>query len=285
MPRAALSQAERQALRRLLESPKLEILPLAGIRSQLTALPTGATLTVTASPAKGLEASIALARQLREDGFEPVMHLAARMVTDRAHLSRLLVTMRESGIARAFVIGGDATKPGDYPDALSLLRDMADAGHGLDEIGIGCYPQGHPQIPDDRLLSALREKAPYAQYMTTQLCFDARALAEWVAARRQEGLVLPVDIGIPGSIETARLLRVGTRIGVRDAARFLAKYGLLVARLLRPGGYRPDRLLQQLAPMFADPDARIRGLHVYTFNQVERTESWRRAFLGSIGPA
>ena len=53
----------------------------------------------------------------------------------------------------------------------------------------------------------------------------------------------------------------------------------LVSRLLRTGGYRPDRLLRDMAPMLADPAASVRGLHIFTFNQVERTEGWRRAQL------
>jgi methylenetetrahydrofolate reductase (NADPH) len=164
-----------------------------------------------------------------------------------------------------------------------LLQALADADHHLDEIGIGCYPEGHALIPDETLLGALRQKAPYADYMTTQLCFDAAALATWLRARRDEGIMLPVDIGMPGAVDTARLLRIATRIGVRTAGRFALKQGGLLGRLLRPGGYRPDGLLVDLAGTLADPEARVRGLHVFTFNQVERTAAWRRRFLASIG--
>ena len=119
--------------------------------------------------------------------------------------------------------------------------------------------------------------------MTTQLCFDASALSSWIQARRRDGLTLPVDIGLPGAVDAPRLLRISMRIGVTDAARFVSKQGGLLTRLLRPGGYRPDRLLRDLAPTLADPAARVRGLHVFTFNQVEQTEAWRRGYLDSIG--
>ena len=283
MARARLGAAEREALGRLVGSPKLEILPLAGVLPQLTALAAGETLSVTASPGKGLEASLDMAEALRRDGFGVAVHLAARMVADRAHLDRLLERMDAAGLDRAFVVGGDASPPGAYPDALSLLRAMADRGHHLVEIGIGCHPQGHPAISDDALLAALAEKAPFADYMTTQLCFDASALSAWIAARRRDGLSLPVDIGLPGAIDVPRLLRISLRIGVADAARFVTKQGGLLTRLLRPGGYRPDRLLHELAPTLADPAAGVRGLHLFTFNQVEQTAAWRRRFLAAIG--
>jgi methylenetetrahydrofolate reductase (NADPH) len=279
----ALTIGERATLARLLESAKLEILPLSGVLAEVPAIERGATLAVTASPAKGLEASVELGAQLREAGYDVVVHLAARMVADRAHLGRLLARMGDAGLDRAFVIGGDANPPGEYPDALAILREMADIGHHLREVGIGCHPEGHPSIPDDRLLAALRAKAPFADYMTTQLCFDAAALGTWLRARRAEGITLPADIGMPGAVDTTRLIRISTRIGVRNAGRFALKQRGLVGRLLRPGGYRPDRLMADLAPMLADPDSGVRGLHVFTFNQLERTAAWRRRYMASIG--
>lgn len=282
MPRRALDVAEREALIRLLEAPTLEVLPLRGLEPQLPAIPPGSRMTVTASPAKGLEASLELGARLAAAGHEVVIHLAARMVADRSHLRRLLAAMAADGLDRAFVIGGDARHPGAFPDAMSLLRELAEVGHHLVEIGIAGYPQGHPSILDERLHAALVEKAAHANYVTTQLCFDVEALGAWIRARRQQGIELPLVIGIPGAIEVAHLLRVSARIGVTDAGRFVSRHLGLVRRFLAPGGYRPDRLLEELAPLLTEPAAGVRGLHVYTFNQVERTEAWRRARLASL---
>jgi methylenetetrahydrofolate reductase (NADPH) len=46
-----------------------------------------------------------------------------------------------------------------------------------------------------------------------------------------------------------------------------------------PGGYSPDRLIEGLKPGFADHESNIQGLHIYTFNEVETTETWRREML------
>ena len=188
------------------------------------------------------------------------------MVRDRAHLADLIAWLEGAGVDRAFVVGGDAKEPGDFPDGLSLLRAMHDIGHPLSEIGIPCYPQGHAFIADRLLLDALREKAAYASYMTTQLCFDPGAIATWLAARRADGLALPVHIGVPGVAEPHKLLAISARIGVADTHRFLTKNIRFVARLMRTGGfYRPDGLLEGLAPHVADPaaaDRRGPPLHV-----------------------
>ena len=162
---------------------------------------------------------------------------------------------------------------------------MVDLGKAPAELGCPCYPQGHPDIREDALLQALRDKAPLVQYMTTQLCFDPRAIASYIAARRAEGIALPVKLGIPGVAEIPRLLSISARIGVKDASRFVLKNARFVGQLLRSGGtYRPTQLLRQLAPVLADPAADVMGLHVYTFNNVAATEAWRedeRRVLGA----
>lgn len=282
--RVDLGPPERAALARVLGDPTFELIPLRSALDRVAVLPAGAAVSVTASPGKGLDATLDLAEALQARGFQAVPHVASRMVRNRDHLRELLRRMHGNGIERAFVVGGDATEPGSFPDGLSLLREMADVGHSLKEIGIPCYPQGHAFIDDHALLEALRAKEPFASYMTTQLCFDATAIAGWVRARRAEGFALPVKLGIPGVVEPQRLMMIGARIGVRDTQRFVAKNMRLVARLLRSGGfYRPDGLVEDLARLAAEPAAGIAALHLYTFNAVEPTEAWRVEFLDRLG--
>jgi methylenetetrahydrofolate reductase (NADPH) len=275
---------ERVALARVLARPTFELIPLKNVQDQAAALPTGATVSVTASPAKGIEATVELTIDLEGRGFHAIPHLSARMVRDKGHLTELMARLREAGIDRAFVVGGDADEPGEFLDGLSLLRAMAELGGGPREIGVPCYPQGHSDIPDEPLLQALRDKAPFASYMTTQLCFDAEAIATFIGARRAEGIELPVKLGIPGVAEAARLMAISARIGVRHTKRILMKNSRYVGQLLSAGGiYRPTRLLEELAQVIADPGAHVIDLHVYTFNQVPSTEAWRAEFLAALG--
>ncbi|MDQ3553341.1 MAG: methylenetetrahydrofolate reductase [Chloroflexota bacterium] len=281
--RHGMTASAGEALSRVLATPTFELLPLKGAMDHAALLPPGARVSVTASPIKGIEATVELCAQLQAAGFRAVPHLSARMVRDRAHLADLLSALERAGVRGAFVVGGDAKTHGQYPDGLSLLREMSEIGHGLTEIGIPCYPQGHPFIADGPLLEALHEKAGYASYMTTQLCFDPAAIGSWLAARRSEGVSLPVHIGVPGVTEPHRLLAITARIGVADTHRFLTKNIRFVARLVRSGGYyRPDALLEALAHQMADPRSGISGLHLYTFNAVKATEAWRRLYLTGL---
>lgn len=276
----------RTALAAVVGDPLFELIPIKNVEAQSAFLPAGATVSVTASPAKGMDATIDLAEAFAARDFVVVPHLSSHMVRDRAHLAEIIRRCDGAGIRRAFVVGGDAEHPGEFRDGLSLLRAMADLGHHFTELGVPCYPQGHPLIADDVLLQALTDKAPFVQSMTTQLCFDPKAIRSWVAARRADGIDLPVILGIPGVAEPQKLLSIAARIGVKDTKRFIMKNSGFVLRMVRSGGfYKPDGLLDDLAPLFADRAAGVRGIHLYTFNQVEATEAWRRPFVEALTEA
>jgi methylenetetrahydrofolate reductase (NADPH) len=281
--RRSLSDEHAGALARVLRAPTFELIPLKDAIERVGPLPAGSTVSVTTSPAKGIEATVALSEQLQAHGFRAVPHVSARMIRDRAHLADMIAWLEGAGVDRAFVVGGDAKEPGAYPDGLSLLREMAEIGHPLSEIGIPGYPQGHAFIADGRLQEALRAKSAFASYITTQLCFDPAAIADWVGAQRVEGITLPIHIGVPGVAEPQKLLTIAARIGVADTHRFLVKNVRFVTRLIRSGGfYRPDGLVEGLARHIEDPAMGIDGVHLYTFNAVDATEGWRRSKLASI---
>jgi len=281
--RARLDDAGRAALIRVLEAPTFELIPLKNADDQGAFLPPGATVSVTASPAKGQLATAELALRLHERGLRVVPHLSARLTRDRAELLEFLAPLRDAGIDRLFVVGGDPEEPGAYPDALSILREMADLGVLPAEIGIGGYPQGHPFIADAALEAALAAKAPFASYLTTQLCFDPTAIATWIEGRRAAGISLPIKLGIPAVAQIPKLIEISARIGVRDASKFIMKNTAFVGQLIASGGmYRPNGFLEAVAPVIADPAAGIADLHVYTFNQVASTEAWRREYLAAL---
>jgi methylenetetrahydrofolate reductase (NADPH) len=283
---ARLADADAAALANVLRDPTFELIPLKNADDQAGHLPPGSRVSVTSSPAKGLMATVDLSLRLHERGFHVIPHLSARLTRDRAELRAFLAPLRDAGIDRLFVVGGDPEEPGDYPDALSILREMADLGLLPSEIGIGCYPQGHAFIPDDKLEAALLAKAPFASYMTTQLCFDPKAIATWIAARRAEGIDLPIKLGVPAVAQIPKLIEISARIGVRDASRFIMKNTAFVGQLIASGGmYRPNGFLEGVAPVIADPAAGIADLHVYTFNQVAATEEWRAEYLTALGGA
>jgi methylenetetrahydrofolate reductase (NADPH) len=269
--------AERRALRERLEHPRYEVLPLEGIVDTVVAhVPTDVKVTVTASPARGLDATLEVAERLRAHGYAVVPHLSARLVRDAAHLETVLSRVRAAGIREAFVPAGDAIEPGEFPDAASLLAAMGE--HRFDAIGITGYPESHHLISDETTIQAMFEKAPMASYIVSQICFDPEVIAGWVRAVRARGVRLPIWIGLPGIVPNARLLRISMRIGLGESARFLRHHRAWLRRLATRT-FTPDPLIRGLAALYPDREAAVDGFHIYTFNELERTERWRRTMI------
>ena len=271
-----------EAMRQALLYPKYELIPLKNVLDQSEFLPEGAVVSVTASPQKGMMETIDLTLDLKRRGFDAIPHLSARLTTDRTELQEILRRLDDGGVHKAFVVGGDATDHGEFFDGLALLDAMEEIGHGLTEIGIPGYPEGHHIVDTSTITRALQDKLPYASYVTTQMCFVPDAISGWVRGLRESGVDLGVYIGIPGVAELTKLISLSVRIGVGPSARFLSKNKSLAGRLVRPGGYSPDDLIVGLAPLLADPLANILGFHVYTFNRVETTEAWRTEMLAVL---
>ena len=103
--------------------------------------------------------------------------------------------------------------------------------------------------------------------------------SQWIDNVWARGTRLPILIGIPGVVPRAKLVRVSTRIGIGDSLRYLRKHGDFVTRFLTPGGFSPDRLLKGLAPALADPERKVAGFHIFTFNDLADTEAWRQRKL------
>jgi len=265
----------------ILSRPRFEILPTEGAEERAGYLPSDAKVAVTCSPGKGIEPTLDFSERLLRRSFRVVPHVAARLVAGRAHLEVILRWFDEHGVREIYVIGGDSTEPvGPYAGALQMLQAMSQLEHGIEEVGIGGYPEGHPLIDDEELDRALLDKQPFATYVVTQLCFDADTILGWISGIRHKGIRLPVYVGLPGEVDRKKLLRVSLKVGVGDSVRFLRKQTGLVGMLLKPGGYIPDELVERLAPYAGDEHHDIVGLHLYTFNQVESTAQWRQRMLG-----
>ncbi len=278
-----LSAAERQVLARTVHEAYMEIFPTPTVESKLDVLESGSYVAVTCSPSKGVDETLNMSERLANRGFKVVPHIAAKMVRNRAHLREILKRLDDLPIISIFVPGGDAKKPvGDYACALDLLRAMSEFDHKFTEIGIAAHPEGHPSVDDDVMLGQLLRKQEFSNYIVTQMCFDAKIIGKWLRDVRDAGITLPAWIGLPGVSDRSTLAKTSLRIGVGDSLRYLRKRGKIALQLMKSKSYRPDSLLLDLAPYIADPFYNIAGHHIYCFNQVARTEEWRREFLESV---
>jgi methylenetetrahydrofolate reductase (NADPH) len=268
-------------VRSALRHAQYEVLPTANVAKSIAEhVPKDVQVTVTASPSKGIEATVHLAEHLAREGYQVVPHLAARMITGREELETIVARLTSVGITNVFCPAGDADPAaGEYVGALAMLEHLTQMGRPFADVGITGYPESHPSIEDEVAVQSMWDKREHATYIVSNLCFDPATIAEWVAKIRSRGVDLPVLIGMPGPIERAKLLTMATKIGVGQSIRFLGTHVSAFARIAAPGGYNPERFLRKAGEVLADPELRIEGLHVFTFNQLGPTETWRQHLL------
>jgi methylenetetrahydrofolate reductase (NADPH) len=278
-----ITEEQKKALAHTVHEAYMEIFPTDTVEERLEVLQPGSYVAVTCSPSKGVDETLDMSERLASRGFKVVPHIAAKMVRDKAHLGEIIGRLNDTPIVSIFVPGGDASKPaGIYTKALELLRDMAEFEHRFTEIGIAGHPEGHPAVSNDVLMDELKKKQEFSNYIVTQMCFDADIIGNWVRDLRDNGVTLPIWLGLPSVSNRASLMTTSLRIGVGNSLRYLKNHGSIAAKLLMKKEYRPDDLLFDLAPYLADPELNIEGHHIYCFNQVAKAEDWRHEFLAEL---
>ena len=127
-------------------------------------------------------------------------------------------------------------------------------------------------------------KAPMATCIISQICFDADVIAGWVRAVRARGTHLPIWIGLPGQ----RRLREARADLDEDRPRGVGALPAPSPQLdvaADDAPFKPDPLVDGLAPTLADPAAGVAGFHLYTFNEVGRDRALAAADAGAAGSA
>ena len=274
------SATDREGLEHLLTGARFELMPFESFEEEITHLPEDATIAITTSPQLGIGATVERTEEAREQGFDVVPHIAARYVEDRDHLTEIADRLTAAGVTDIFVPGGDREEPaGEFESAYDLLVALDELGYEFEEVGITGYPEGHDFLSEETLAESMANKEPYATYIVTQLCYDPDAVIEWVEDVRARGIDLPVEVGIPGVMNYQRLLEISQKVGVGDSIKFLRKttgvFGFVRQLIGSRGVYKPDDLVDGLAPYVGDEEYNIRGIHIYTFNQTPDTEDWR----------
>ncbi len=268
----------------LLHKARYEVLPTQSAEDAvLESVPRDVVVTITASPSRGLEPTLALAERLAAEGYRVVPHLSARLVRDSAHLGEVVARMTAIGVDDVFVPAGDADPPaGEFSSALDVLEYLVERGSPFKHVGITGYPETHPKIEDDITVQSMWDKRRHATYIVSNLCFDPGVLRQWIVRIRRRGVKLPLLVGLAGPVERTKLVQMATKIGVADSARFVAGHSSAFVRLSTPGAYQPERLLDRVGSTLAAPESLVDGLHVFTFNQVRQAEQWRQELLADL---
>ncbi len=247
-------------------------------------LPAGTAVYLTFLSGTDYKDIVTVAKRLREEGFEPVPHFAARNIPDRVAFEDYVNrATSEAGVTRALAIAGAPNQPtGEYVDSMQLLETGFFDAYGIRTIGVAGHPERCPDCSDNVLLAALRWKNSFAQrtdanlHVVTQFCFEARPLIAYDRLLRTEGITLPIHVGVAGIASIKTLLKYALSCGVGNSVDFIRKQAQNVTKLLKPTA--PDKLLVDLANYVAKtPETSLKSTHVFPLGGLRKSTDWFNA--------
>ena len=248
-------------------------------------LPAGMPVYVAHTPKSSVEDVVRVAIKVQSLGFRASPHLVARRLPSERTLKTVLAQLREHGIEQALLVAGDLDPPlGPFRSTLEVIATGALQEAALKRIGVAGHPEGHPAVGAAELLAALRYKQEFAArsgiavHVVTQFGFNPEGVCAWDRMLTQEGITLPVHVGMAGPTPMTKLLKFAVQCGIGTSVSSLMKNMGAVAGLT---GFAagPDQMLLGLVRGRSYPSCRLMQPHVYSLGGALATADWLRAVM------
>ena len=227
------------------------------MKTDLSVLPKVKDVYITMLPGNDFRDVANKAKELVQNGFNPVPHFPARSIKNSSELKDYVSMCKDFGVKQALVIGGSAEPIGDYHCSLQILESGLLEGW---KIGIAGHPDGSPDISDSDLEKAMKDKKPFADYIVTQWLLDSQSIAKFISKQ-----TLPVHVGITGPLKISSLLKFASIVGAKNSLNFLKSNATKAVDLLRPKD--PNDLIENLNKL-------TENFHIYTFGGLKETNKW-----------
>ncbi|WP_132693741.1 methylenetetrahydrofolate reductase [Rhodovulum steppense] len=266
----------------------IEVMPrtLAALPDFRTLLPRGTRVYIAHLDGTEIADMIGAAARLRTWGFEPMPHIPARSIPDRAAFADLLARYRgEAGVREALVIAGGRANPlGEFHSSMQLLETGLFDRAGFTRLHVAGHPEGSRDIdPDgsDRLVAealawkqAFSERTDAAMGIVTQFAFEAAPVIAWADRLRAEGIALPIHLGVAGPAKLQTLVKFAVACGVGPSLKVLQRRARDVSKLVLP--FTPDAFLTDLAAAAArrPGDFPIAGVHFFPLGGIATNAAW-----------
>jgi len=227
------------------------------MKTDLSVLPKVKDVYITMLPGNDFRDVANKAKELVQNGFNPVPHFPARSIKNLNELKDYVSMCKDFGVKQALVIGGSTEPTGDYHCSLQILESGLFEGW---KIGIAGHPDGSPDISDSDLEKAMKDKMPFADYIVTQWLLDSQSIAKFISKQ-----TLPVHVGITGPLKISSLLKFASIVGAKNSLNFLKSNATKAVDLLKPKD--PNDLIENLKKL-------TENFHIYTFGGLKETNKW-----------
>ena len=186
----------------------------------------------------------------------------------------MLNKLKENGIENILALRGDIPEGGknaawSFDHAAQLVEYIRSNGDFC--IGGACYPEGHPESPNQKQdILYLKEKCNAGcDFLTTQMFFDNNILYNFLYKVRDAGITVPVVAGIMPVTNGKQINRICSLSGAMLPGRFkqiVDKFGENPAAMKQAGiAYATEQIIDLLANG-------VNHIHVYSMNKPDVAE-------------
>ena len=220
------------------------------------------------------------AKKLKEEGYEVIPHLPARTIVNVNELEKYLGDLANvSGCTKILIIGGGGNQAGNISSTMDVLQSDFLSKFNFKFVGVAGHPEGSPDISNDNLDLAIKEKNNFSKnvdfqmYIATQFFFEAKSLVDWEKHLNSLGNSLPIHAGIPGPASIKTLINYARSCGIGNSLRFISKQAFNLTKLATLS--TPDKLIYDLANYInTNQSTKLENIHFYAFGGMKKTADW-----------
>ena len=274
-------------LTNFLKGFSLEVTPRAAakIENFSELIPKGTLIYIAHIEGTPIEEMVETAKKINDQGYSPMPHFPARIIKNEKVLQDWISQYKnEANVENALLIAGGSNKPyGDFDSSVQLIESELFDVAGFKNLHIAGHPEGNKDIDNDGTTSnidkALSWKNEFSKRtdatmaITTQFCFDSETVINWANNIKNNGIDLPIHIGIAGPAKLQTLLKYSLECGVGASIKILQKRAMDLTKLLLP--YKPTQILSELAEYkFDNPDFNVEKVHFFPLGGIKQVNKF-----------
>ena len=272
---------------KFLDGYSIEVTPKAASKIENFAgvLPKGTRVYIAHIEGTPIDEMVATAKKIYDDGFVAMPHFPARIIQNSNTLDEWIKRYKnEANVEEALVIAGGANKPyGDFDSSIQLIETGLFDRNEFKRIHVAGHPEGNKDIDPDgsnkNVSGALSWKNEFSKRtdaiiaLATQFCFESEPVIKWINSIKEEGIDIPVHIGIAGPAKLQTLIKYSVECGVGASIKVLQKRAKDITKLLKP--YKPDTVLKELALYKNEnPSFNIEQVHFFPLGGIKQVTEY-----------
>ena len=272
---------------KFLDGYSIEVTPKAASKIENFAgvLPKGTRVYIAHIEGTPIDEMVATAKKIYDDGFVAMPHFPARIIQNSNTLDEWIKRYKnEANVNEALVIAGGANKPyGDFDSSIQLIETGLFDRNEFKRIHVAGHPEGNKDIDPDgsnkNVSGALSWKNEFSKRtdasiaLATQFCFESEPVIKWINSIKEEGIDIPVHIGIAGPAKLQTLIKYSVECGVGASIKVLQKRAKDITKLLKP--YKPDTVLKELALYKNEnPSFNIEQVHFFPLGGIKQVTEY-----------